>query len=95
MLLALIAPAQAQIANNTIKLGVLTDLTGIATDSTGAGSVAAARLAIEDFKAKNPEYASVRMPNEKPAVTKTVKMEKTVAADPAAAVLAAEPAVEA
>ena len=55
MLLALMSPASAQIANNTIKLGVLTDLTGIATDSTGAGSVAAARLAIEDFKAEKPD----------------------------------------
>jgi len=55
MLLALMSPATAQIANNTIKLGVLTDLTGIATDSTGAGSVAAARLAIEDFKAEKPD----------------------------------------
>ena len=50
MVLGLLSPAQAEIPNNTIKLGVLTDLTGIATDSTGVGSVAAARLAIEDFK---------------------------------------------
>ena len=55
MLLALMSPASAQIANNTIKLGVLTDLTGIATDSTGSGSVAAARLAVEDFKAEKPD----------------------------------------
>ena len=55
MFLSLVAPAQAQIANNTIKLGVLTDLTGIATDSTGSGSVAAAKLAIEDFKAEKPD----------------------------------------
>ena len=55
MLLALMSPATAQIANNTIKLGVLTDLTGITTDSTGAGSVAAARIAIEDFKAEKPD----------------------------------------
>jgi len=54
ILLALMSPAHAEIANNTIKLGVLTDLNGIATDSTGTGSVAAARLAIEDFKAEKP-----------------------------------------
>lgn len=36
MLLSLVAPAHAQIANNTIKLGVLTDLTGIATDPAQA-----------------------------------------------------------
>ena len=54
MLLSLVAPAHAQIANNTIKLGVLTDLTGIATDSTGVGSVAAAKLAIDDFSLEKP-----------------------------------------
>ncbi len=41
--------AQAEIPNNTLKLGVLTDLSGFAADSTGPGSVAAAKLAIEDF----------------------------------------------
>ncbi|RIK98395.1 MAG: ABC transporter permease [Proteobacteria bacterium] len=42
--------AHAEIPNNTVKLGVLTDLSGFASDSTGVGSVAAAKLAIEDFK---------------------------------------------
>jgi branched-chain amino acid transport system substrate-binding protein len=54
MLLALAAPARAEIPDNTLKLGVLTDLSGFASDSTGAGSVAAAKLAVEDFAKENP-----------------------------------------
>jgi hypothetical protein len=43
--------------------------------------------AIEAFKAKHPEYANVRMPNDKTG-TKTVKVSrKTKAIDPATAVL--------
>ncbi|MEW6640302.1 MAG: ABC transporter substrate-binding protein [Pseudomonadota bacterium] len=53
MLLAT-AAARAEIANNTLKLGVLTDLSGFAADSTGPGSVVAAKLAVEDFKAEKP-----------------------------------------
>ncbi len=47
--------AHAEISNNTVKLGVLTDLSGFASDSTGVGSVAAAKLAIEDFKKEKPD----------------------------------------
>jgi branched-chain amino acid transport system substrate-binding protein len=53
--LAAVMPAQAEIANKTLKLGVLTDLSGFAADSTGPGSVVAAKLAIEDFKAEKPD----------------------------------------
>ena len=43
--------------------------------------------AIEAFKAQHPEYANVRMPNDKTG-TKTVKVaRKTKAVDPATAVL--------
>jgi branched-chain amino acid transport system substrate-binding protein len=40
--------AQAQISDNLIKIGVLTDMSSLYTDLAGAGSVAAARMAIED-----------------------------------------------
>lgn len=50
-----LSPANAEIPNKTIKLGVLTDLSGFAADSTGPGSVVAAKLAIEDFKAEKPD----------------------------------------
>jgi branched-chain amino acid transport system substrate-binding protein len=43
--------ANAQITDNTIKLGVLTDMSSLYTDLAGAGSVLAARMAVEDFGA--------------------------------------------
>jgi branched-chain amino acid transport system substrate-binding protein len=39
---------QAQISDNMIKIGVLTDMSSLYTDLAGAGSVAAARMAVED-----------------------------------------------
>ncbi len=47
-------PARAEIPGNKIRLGVLTDLSGFASDSTGMGSVVSARLAAEDFKKEHP-----------------------------------------
>jgi branched-chain amino acid transport system substrate-binding protein len=40
--------AQAQISNNTIKIGVLSDMSSLYTDLAGAGSVLAAKMAVED-----------------------------------------------
>jgi branched-chain amino acid transport system substrate-binding protein len=40
--------AQAQISDNIVKIGVLSDMSSLYTDLAGAGSVAAARLAVED-----------------------------------------------
>jgi branched-chain amino acid transport system substrate-binding protein len=39
----------AQISDDVVKIGVLTDLSGPASDATGDGSVTAARMAAEDF----------------------------------------------
>jgi branched-chain amino acid transport system substrate-binding protein len=47
-----LAPAQAQISDNVVRIGVLTDMAGPASDATGPGSVTAARMAIEDFGGK-------------------------------------------
>ncbi|WP_431862619.1 ABC transporter substrate-binding protein [Azospirillum sp.] len=47
-------PADAEIAGNRIKLGVLTDMSGFASDSTGQGSLVAAQLAAEDFAKELP-----------------------------------------
>ena len=44
--------AQAQISDNVVRIGVLTDMSGPASDATGQGSVAAARMAIDDFGGK-------------------------------------------
>lgn len=46
---ALLFSAQLAGAAETIKIGVLNDQTGVFADNGGAGSVAAARLAAEDF----------------------------------------------
>ncbi|MBM3538626.1 MAG: ABC transporter substrate-binding protein [Alphaproteobacteria bacterium] len=43
--------AQAQYSDGTIKIGVLTDMSSLYTDLSGAGSLLAARLAAEDFGA--------------------------------------------
>ena len=40
--------AQAQVSDNLIKIGVLSDMSSLYTDLAGAGSVVAAKLAIED-----------------------------------------------
>jgi branched-chain amino acid transport system substrate-binding protein len=44
--------AFAEIPNGTIRIGVLTDMTGPFADQVGAGSVTAARMAAEDFAAE-------------------------------------------
>ena len=47
--LAAAAGARAQISDDVVKIGVLTDLSGPASDATGQGSVTAAEMAVEDF----------------------------------------------
>ena len=44
----LAGPSSAQISGNAIRIGVLTDMSSLYADGTGMGSVAAARLAVED-----------------------------------------------
>ena len=44
-------PAQAQYSDNTIKIGVMNDMSGTYADLAGPGSVIAARMAIEDYGA--------------------------------------------
>jgi branched-chain amino acid transport system substrate-binding protein len=41
--------ARAQISDDVVKIGVLTDLSGPASTATGPGSVAAAQMAVDDF----------------------------------------------
>ncbi len=50
--LAFCASAQAQISGNVVKIGILNDQSSLYADLSGQGSVVAARMAIEDFKAK-------------------------------------------
>jgi branched-chain amino acid transport system substrate-binding protein len=42
--------AQAQYTNGLVKIGVLTDMSSVYSDIGGPGSVAAAKLAVEDFE---------------------------------------------
>src|SRR5215510_14200688 len=53
-LAALAACGTAQ-AQTTVKIGVLTDMSSLYSDLGGAGSVAAAKLAIADFTAQNKD----------------------------------------
>ena len=39
----------ADISDNVVKIGVLTDMSGPASDATGMGSLTAAQMAVEDF----------------------------------------------
>ena len=48
---AVVTSAEAQYADGGIKIGVLTDMSGLYADFTGQGSVWAARKAVEDFGA--------------------------------------------
>ena len=44
--------ARAQVSDDVVKIGVLTDLSGPAATATGPGSVAAAQMAVDDFGGK-------------------------------------------
>jgi branched-chain amino acid transport system substrate-binding protein len=44
--------AQAQISDNVVKIGVLSDMNGPASTPTGQGSVTAAQMAVDDFGGK-------------------------------------------
>src|SRR6185312_8285501 len=47
------APAAfAQVSDDAVKIGVLTDMNGPASTPTGKGSVTAAEMAVEDFGGK-------------------------------------------
>ncbi|MGD0024810.1 MAG: ABC transporter substrate-binding protein [Xanthobacteraceae bacterium] len=50
LLIALLTTgAMAQISDNVVKIGVLTDMSGGAADPTGRGSVTAVQMAVDDF----------------------------------------------
>ena len=49
--------ASAQVSGNTVKVGVLTDMSGTYSDLAGAGAVLATEMAIADFIAEaKPEF---------------------------------------
>ena len=56
--LALASSASAQkLSDNTIKIGVLTDLSGVYSEVAGQGSVKAAQMAADDFMKANKAFA--------------------------------------
>jgi len=75
LLVLLSAPALAQVSDDVVRIGVLTDETGPYADSAGPGSVAAARIAAEDFggtvRGKRIEIVHADTQN-KPDVASTV-----------------------
>jgi branched-chain amino acid transport system substrate-binding protein len=54
--IALLMSVGAASAQQTVKIGVLTDMSSLYADLAGPGSVLAARMAAADFMAKNPNY---------------------------------------
>lgn len=47
--LSLCGAAHAQVSDDVVKIGVLTDMTGVTADITGKGSVLAAEMAVKEF----------------------------------------------
>ena len=73
--MAALSPAAAQISDDIVRLGILTDLSGPYADSGGKGSVAAAKMAVKDFggtvRGKKVEVISADHQN-KPDVASTI-----------------------
>ncbi len=60
-LAAAFAPAQAQVSDNVVRIGVLTDLSGAYSDIAGKGTIIATQMAIDDFMAKDKPAFKVEM----------------------------------
>ena len=59
---AAIAPAaQAQVSDGVVRIGVLTDLSGVYSDVAGKGTVVATQMAIDDFMAKEKPAFKIEM----------------------------------
>ena len=55
------APAQAQVSDGVVRIGVLTDLSGAYSDIAGKGTVIATQMAIDDFIAKDKPAFKVEL----------------------------------
>ena len=60
-LAAAFAPAFAQVSDNVVRIGVLTDLSGAYSDIGGKGAIIATQMAIDDFVAKEKPAFKVEM----------------------------------
>ena len=54
--------AQAQISDDVVKIGVLTDMSSLYADVAGEGSVVAAQMAVEEFGDRGAAYRSRSSP---------------------------------
>lgn len=53
--------AQAQVSGGVVKIGVMTDLSGMYSDLAGQGSIVATKMAIDDFIAKEKPTFKIEM----------------------------------
>ena len=53
--------AQAQVSDNTVRIGVLTDMSGVYSDLAGPGAVVATKMAIDDFVAREKPAFKVEL----------------------------------
>jgi branched-chain amino acid transport system substrate-binding protein len=60
-LAAAFAPAHAQVSDNVVRIGVLTDLSGAYSDIAGKGTIIATQMAIDDFVARGKPAFKVEM----------------------------------
>ena len=60
-LAAAFAPVSAQVSDNTVRIGVLTDMSASYSDLSGAGAVLATQMAIDDFIAKEKPAFKIEM----------------------------------
>ena len=58
---ALAPAAQAQVSDGVVRIGVLTDLSGLYSDVAGKGAVIATQMAVDDFLAKEKPTFKVEM----------------------------------
>ena len=58
---ALVPAAQAQVSDGVVRIGVLTDLSGLYSDVAGKGAVIATQMAVDDFLAKEKPTFKVEM----------------------------------
>ena len=61
LITALAPAAQAQVSDGVVRVGVLTDLSGLYSDVAGKGAVIATQMAIDDFLAKEKPAFKVEM----------------------------------
>jgi branched-chain amino acid transport system substrate-binding protein len=59
--LATSAAAHAQVSDNTVRIGVLTDMSGVYSDLAGPGAVVATKMAIDDFVAREKPAFKVEL----------------------------------